>query len=328
MTTLPESERAPVGSEEAAAGPESELVRRILAKTDEAEAALRALLAPDAGPDVAALSAAKRAERDRELVHDYRVALRRLRSILRLVAPAFGKKKVRKLVDAIREAGALTGDLRDEEVLRETLTELKPASSGEVHLERWMFGRARRERGQRSRVVKVIRAHGDRGEGVARALANVRARLSRPPRRPLSDRELATQGLASAYGRVSERARADGVAAGHKEAMHKLRIAFKQLRYTCETITGLILPSGWEQRATEVAARLQKHLGKLHDLDEALVRMDRARGLDVDARQRVLSELHKRRRKAADKCHREIEEACSLLAALLALPLSADLATP
>ncbi len=181
MTTLPESERAPVGSEEAAAGPESELVRRILAKTDEAEAALRALLAPDAGPDVAALSAAKRAERDRELVHDYRVALRRLRSILRLVAPAFGKKKVRKLVDAIREAGALTGDLRDEEVLRETLTELKPASSGEVHLERWMFGRARRERGQRSRVVKVIRAHGDRGEGVARALANVRARLSRPP---------------------------------------------------------------------------------------------------------------------------------------------------
>ncbi|NUP09516.1 MAG: CHAD domain-containing protein [Polyangiaceae bacterium] len=299
--------------------PDSEIVRRVLERTAEAETALAALLA-DSPP-----TSADGVDPSLELVHDYRVALRRLRSILRLLAPSYGKKKMRKLADSIRDAATLTGDLRDEEVLRETLGELKP-TNGEDRgpLARWMQGRARRERGQRARVVKTIRAHANDGEGVTEALRAVRTRLAGPPKHVHTDADLARIGLERAYDKVRDRADADGVREARSAAMHALRIGFKQLRYTAETVGGLAPETGFEERVAEIAAKQQKHLGKLHDLDEALIRMDRARGLDGSARHKVLGELEKQRRKTGHKCLRELDGAMPELKQLLGPALESD----
>jgi hypothetical protein len=78
----------------------------------------------------------------------------------------------------------------------------------------------------------------------------------------------------------------------------------KQLRYTVELVR---VDSPLDLGPSEaVAVKLQKQLGKLHDLDEALIRMERARGLEPVARRAVLDELAHARQKLAARCDREI----------------------
>lgn len=298
----------------APAAPASELVQRILERIGVAEAALAKLLG-DPGHPVAA-------EEELEIVHDYRVALRRLRSNVRILGPAYGRRKMRRSADALRDAASLTGDLRDEEVLRETLAELELAAPARAALDRWMVGRARRERGSRARVVRAIRGASEGQEAELPAtLEALRLRLLAAPKRPVSDEELAWTGLDETFAAVSKRC--ETARGGDSDAMHRLRIAFKRLRYTSEIVRDLLPPAGWESRAESISAKLQKHLGKLHDLDEALIRMDRARGLEPRARAAVLGELRKDRDKTAARCVRELDAAAKELPNLLREPLAA-----
>ena len=64
--------------------------------------------------------------------------------------------------------------------------------------------------------------------------------------------------------------------------LHDLRIAYKKLRYAVEIFTEA-LPVDVAAMA-EPAARFQKRLGDLHDLDVAKVAIARARGLEPSAR--------------------------------------------
>lgn len=292
---------------------------RILARVSDAELALESLLgATKAAPETSPGSADSS-----ELIHDYRVALRRLRSIVRLLGPAFSKKKMRAIADRIKAAAEVTGDLRDEEVLRETLSDLSVESGAAEPLGRWMRGRARRENGQRTRVTRAIReAAPGQPASIREALADLRARLEAPPKRPLSDVDLATRGLDRAMHRVRERAH--DLDAKDPVAMHRLRIAFKKLRYTIETIEGIVGTTGWETRAAAIAAKMQKHLGRLHDIDEALVRMGRARGLEHDPRREVVQALEKERHKAGHKSEREAKAALTELDDLLAFTSQAS----
>src|SRR4051794_38610615 len=58
---------------------------------------------------------------DPEAIHDFRVAIRRLRSVLRPVRPVYGRRRMRALAEGLKRVADATGTLRDEEVLRETL---------------------------------------------------------------------------------------------------------------------------------------------------------------------------------------------------------------
>src|SRR6185369_10590775 len=66
-------------------------------------------------------SAGRGAARDAEAIHDYRVALRRLRTALRPARKAYGKKRLRRSEDELRAHARAAGLVRDEEVLHETL---------------------------------------------------------------------------------------------------------------------------------------------------------------------------------------------------------------
>jgi CHAD domain-containing protein len=233
-----------------------------------------------------------------EAIHDFRVALRRLRSAQRPLGLLYGRGFARRTAEALRVFAVLTGDLRDEEVLRETLSDLS-FGAHDAAVRAWMEGRGRRERGARGRVTALLRAS---RSDLERTLKELRARVDAPARRPTTDRHFVHAALARAIDKLKERAA--HARAGDAEAMHKVRIAAKQLRYSAELTDGIAGVSA--ERITKLSARMQKHLGRLHDLDEALVRMGRAWGLDEGPREAVLIRLARERTQLADRIQKSL----------------------
>lgn len=274
--------------------------------------------------DAAARVVARRAD-DPEAVHDFRVALRRLRSILRPLRKLYGPKRLRTIGDELRELANSTGLLREEEALRETLLGLPLTKPTRSALDAWMTRRARRERALRGSVARLVEramAEPERGAppgapGEAGALIDALRRidrvLARGARATLATAALIESALSRVRSDVFAHAAApvsDGV------AMHLLRIRFKRLRYTAELfakMTASVAPdeSAELAHAAKRAARLQKRLGELHDLDEAAHRLRRAWGLPEPTRARVIAALSQERRRAERRARRELQDELS-----------------
>jgi CHAD domain-containing protein len=217
---------------------------------------------------------------DTEAVHDLRVALRRLRTLLKLARPVFGGFHADAVRQAFSTLASSTGELRDEEVLESTLDGL---GLPDVQLAAWCGRRRVRERRLRRGVVTRLR----QGE-LLRARTLLHALMTLPVR---PDRD---PGLGKFARRVVQKAQRGVEArrdAGEDDvvALHDLRIAFKHLRYAVE-IFAPALPADLAALA-EPAARFQKRLGDLHDLDVAVVVLGKARGLDAGMRALTVAAL-------------------------------------
>ncbi len=302
----PETAAAPAGdarAEDLHAAPQEEaeedegvleLRARGLALVDKVEAARARLVETHGAGQI-----------DAEAIHDLRVAMRRLRSCLGPLGPAWGKRRLRALADALRDVAAVTGDLRDEEVLRETLGELEIARDTRAALTRWQVGRARREAGMRGRVVSSLA----RSRELRRTLKRIRSRLASRSRWDSAAEDLAFASLVASAARVQERGR--DLVITDKAAVHKLRIAIKRLRYNAELVTGLCALDASTIR--RVSADLQEELGHLHDLEEARLRMGRALGLEKPARLAVVAALEAARDRARRRAPRKVREGLALL---------------
>jgi CHAD domain-containing protein len=248
---------------------------------------LRALDAEIARNAPRVLRSARAPHLDPEAIHDLRVAIRRLRTLLKLGRRVFG----RRLADAVRRALAdvqrATGDLRDEEVLSETLSEI-PQDGLAFHA--WRRRRAARERRLRREVVSLLRA-----ADLRRARAMLRGLLLFPVKKPRELHPLARGSVERARARV-ERLR--DVASSDAEGLHELRIAYKELRYASELLAEA-LPADLAAMA-EPAAKFQKRLGEIHDVDVAIATLERAR-FDPSARAAVLADLAILREKRVKK---------------------------
>lgn len=217
---------------------------------------------------------------DEEAIHDLRVAIRRLRTMLKLARPIYGRFLADAARRALTQVQKATGDLRDEEVLDETLGDL-PITEPTFVL--WRARRRARERRLRRAVVARIK----KGE-LAAARAMLRGLLAFPVK-PSRDRDLARFAR-----KCVERARR-GVEAlrdvepTNVEGMHDLRIAYKELRYAAELLAEA-LPIDLRFMA-EPAAKFQKRLGEVHDVDMAIATLGRARGLELPVRAAALERL-------------------------------------
>jgi CHAD domain-containing protein len=218
--------------------------------------------------------------KDAEAVHDLRVALRRLRTLLKLARPIYGRFHADAVRKALAALQASTGTLRDEEALAETLDALGVSDPA---LTSWRMRRLARDKMLRRALVLRLQA----GE-LKRAVVLLDALLTLPvhPDRDAPLGKLARKTAQSARRTVEAKQDAplDDVV-----ALHDLRIAYKQLRYAIE-IFAEALPSDVAVLA-EPAARFQKRLGELHDVDVALVSIQRARGLAPACRNAVLRAL-------------------------------------
>jgi CHAD domain-containing protein len=238
---------------------------------------------------------------DGEAVHDLRVALRRTCTVLEVGRAVLGPFHAEEVRLALREVMQATGALRDDEVLLELIGTLEVAHPEvQVEVQVWLDARRRRERVLRRVLLRAVREGAlDRGRGMLGALLAFRV----DPRRDRRLAKFARRAVDRARRQVDRRrhARPDDA-----EALHRLRIAYKRLRYTAETFAD-VLPSDLAALAP-AAARFQGRLGDLHDVDVAIVSVRRARGLSPEARAEVLDALARKRETRHAAYGRELGE--------------------
>lgn len=240
-----------------------------------------------------------------EFIHQMRVALRRLRSALRVFRPALPPDASAALAVELRAYANALGELRDRDVLQSEL--VAPA------MDAWP------DDADLARLARALQSERERVRGqVLAALQDGRqARLMLALLRTLHDataddadhrhglRRLAQRRLGRAQARVREAARA--ARSGDIEHLHALRIDVKRLRYATEFFAPL-LRSDRTGALLDTLASVQEDLGFLNDLSQAGPRLLAAAGQDP-ALLRAVSRIaaHHMPR------HRQIEAAAPVL---------------
>jgi CHAD domain-containing protein len=195
---------------------------------------------------------------DAEALHDFRVALRRLRSLLRAYRPWLGDALPGKLRRKIGKLARRTGPARDAEVQLAWLREaLGNAGESERPGVQWLVDDLTARRDEEYRVLR----------------AALPAGFPRLRRRLLQRLDRATGAAAESFGAAAAQRLRESAAdfqthlervhgAADEAEIHRARIAGKHLRYLLEPLADE-LPGG-EPLVKELRA-LQDRMGELHD---------------------------------------------------------------
>lgn len=254
--------------------------------------------------------AKKKAEDDDEAVHDFRVALRRLRTLLKPARVVYGKRRMRKAARDLRRFARAAGAVRDEEVLRETLSDLKLTPEARSALDVWMAHRAGDEQERRTDLLSLL-VRTKRRQSIEAVLSRLQRALHHPrvARRDAPRlQDLVDSTLDKALDSVRELAAARPTDVAQ---MHELRIRYKRLRYTAELFAEVI-----GERATTLekrAEKMQRRLGDLHDIDEAIAQIERSSSLDDASRDAIVAALRERHAPLAERLGRELPEALRVI---------------
>ncbi|HTQ80527.1 MAG TPA: CHAD domain-containing protein [Thermoanaerobaculia bacterium] len=205
-----------------------------------------------------------------EALHDFRVALRRLRSCLDAYAEVLADSLSKKLRKRLRRLAAATGGGRDAEVQIEWLRrEAPPTAAAQRPGYAWLLARlAKRKREAYAALQEEVR------EDFSRLAADLRGRLSVYktevhlerdfPRRTLGT--VAAAVLREQVANLAEHLARIETADDERQA-HRARIRAKRLRYLLEPFRGEV-PGEAGRELTKVVERLkelQDLLGELHD---------------------------------------------------------------
>ena len=252
---------------------------------------------------------------DEEAIHDFRVALRRSRTALRVAENIWNTKRLRRIDRELRYYGRETGLLRDDEVLHGTIARVKPVDAANNETLAWLDKLSQKGVTTRRTVMRIVRDGPRPSEATSSGGKTIRPLLvvlnkldevlAAEPSANLSAVELADAAVRHALYEVRRAALAANV---HDVlAMHALRIREKRLRYTVELFPDELGDEG--PRLQSHATRLQKRLGDLHDLDEAIGTMTRARGISRQTRYATLNALYAARAACAAKIEPHLDEA-------------------
>ncbi|MEO0322042.1 MAG: CHAD domain-containing protein [Myxococcota bacterium] len=254
--------------------PAPEAARRIaLALVGEAHAAERRLGAGE----------------DKEALHDFRVALRRLRSHSRAHAPRLGKVLGRRARRRIKDIAGATGGARDAEVLLGHLERLAAKLDVDARAQLAPFRAAlheERRRADASALRKARKRFRQLAPQLRRGLGTftLDLRAASPPRFGVVLAGLARERTAALLAtfeeaQLPESGESEGDEAAEqarREALHDARIDVKRLRYLLEPVR----PEAEGARALVSTLKgLQDLLGDLHDLH---VLEDRLRAAPTD----------------------------------------------
>jgi CHAD domain-containing protein len=202
---------------------------------------------------------------DTEALHDFRVALRRLRSCLRAYRPWLEESLSKKLLRRLRDLARATGPGRDTEVQIEWLRgRSRHLSSYHRAGLSWLLARLEERRREADEDLEKLlpREFPRLGEGLRRRLSTYRTEVHLDAGAHHATLAEVTAGLVreQAAELQSHLARVDGPE-DEKEA-HQARISAKRLRYLLEPLVGEL-----PQAAAVVKHMkgLQDLLGELHD---------------------------------------------------------------
>ena len=251
----------PPGLRVAAPDPPAEVVRKVLG---------RQALALRTNVDGAAL------DLDPEFVHDLRVATRRSRAALRLFGPLLDEERVAALRVELTWAAGVLGAVRDLDVLLDRLRSQLARTGVPRPAARWVLGRLERDR--RAALLALVEAlRSSRFAALVEALDAVKAL---PPEGwPANAADWGAAAIRRAARRVGRWQPAADEPTGAE--LHRLRIAFKRFRYTCEFFADAL---GDEVRAAiRELVRFQDILGAHQDAVVALHRLDELVGAAATA---------------------------------------------
>ena len=238
------------------------------------------------GEQVAALRAADLAVRldDPEGVHDLRVAVRRLRSCLRVFRPVFDPAAIRGLATELAWLSDVLGAARDTQVLREGISAPLRQLPGELVLGPVWTELDRLLAKPEADTIGAVRDA--LGGGRYRALLTALDRLlsGRPfgPRGKHKARKVLARRVRKAAGKVATAVRAASAADDDQRdvALHDVRKKAKRLRYACEAVEPVL---GTPARTVRKRVKqIQQTLGAQHDSVEL-----RATLRDLGARAQV-----------------------------------------
>ncbi|MFN3496691.1 MAG: CHAD domain-containing protein, partial [Hydrogenophaga sp.] len=202
---------------------------------------------------------------DPEFVHQCRVALRRLRTGLRLFAPFLPRRFTSHWQDHWRQTAQTLGEARNWDVLAtEALPALLEGSTGAIpveELQAWVDAQ-RRTANQLALALLTHPSH------TSNLLAFTRAVLALPAenRSTESLADWAVKQLRLRHQRLRREVRR-ALHAG-PEGRHELRIELKKLRYAQSFLSSLLRPKQ-VAHSTAILARIQDLLGHLNDLSTA-----------------------------------------------------------
>ncbi len=206
---------------------------------------------------------------DAEALHDFRVAMRRLRSTLRAYQPQLEAVVSAKLRRRLRDLARATGEARDVEVqiswLERQRHELPAARRAGVP---WLLSRLtqRRERAYQDIRERIAPKFDRLARRLRRALGSV------PPpdaTLPASLASLIAQLLEDQGSDLERRLALIRSPASHAEA-HAARIRVKRARYLLEPVVREAKPAAAVVRRLK---QVQQLLGDLHDLQVVIVRL-------------------------------------------------------
>ena len=192
-------------------------------------------------------------------VHQMRVTIRTIRSLLQASASAFGLTDDAAILDELRELAGLLGTARDAEVLADryqrALDDLpKDLVHGPIH-ERLIGDAHERYRAGWRKSLRVMRS--ERYFRLLDALDGLIAADAYST--PVDENREAAATIADGYKRVHRRAKAAAAAdAEHRDvALHRIRKSAKRLRYTA-AVAGA-------EKVAEAAKTIQALLGDHQD---------------------------------------------------------------
>ena len=207
------------------------------------------------------------ADHDTEFLHDYRVALRRIRSVLSLFRDVYQPAQTTALKARFATLMAQTGPLRDLDVLllgKQDYYDLLPPSLHPGLDTMFALRKAERTRAH-ARLSRQLRS-----KAHAQAMTDLAGLFSSPHTLlpgPAADR--AAQDFASSliwkrFRKIRQIAASIGPDTGDL-AVHALRIHCKKLRYLMEFFAGLF-PGPAVKSVLTPLKRVQDHLGLVNDL--------------------------------------------------------------
>lgn len=203
---------------------------------------------------------------DPEALHDFRVAIRRLRSTLRSYAPQLEDSVGRKDGRRLRSLARNTSESRDREVQLEMLDEIRTEDESEAGAIAWLRTRIEAMKAEADvRVRDVVEQRFPRiRKRLSERLSHYRGTVNgaRPDARDPVVGEVAA-GAVTVLGATLE-ARLAGVRDVQQQAgAHRARIAGKRVRYALEPLRPEVPLAA---SAVKRLKRLQDALGDMHDV--------------------------------------------------------------
>jgi CHAD domain-containing protein len=227
-----------------------------------------------------------RAGEDAEAVHDMRVAIRRMRSIFRLLRPYFKAKDARRFNGELQQLAWALGDVRDLDVFMADVRAFQETVNAEqqADLQTVIDDLEMQRQEARERLLETLESKAYR-----RFLKDYSSFLTTPPDGSKANGKVTVEPTqvrhllpAMVYNRLAAvRAYEAALVEPTATTLHSLRIEFKRLRYTVSLFEG-VLGTQIEAFIDDLKA-MQDILGSLNDIATARGRLEDYRGEGVEA---------------------------------------------